>query len=816
MPTIVKENFSGGINQFVDESKLDLSTQQYCITNGRTRRGVLGPINAPLDITSSLENSGTIQGLYAAGNILITFIGGRAYYADRAELSWKQIDGFQMSDLVDRIYLDLIPASSINFVRKLAYEEEAQAGVRLSTQAIAPSPRAAIVMDGISQPWVIFPDGTARVTNDYTQWTKENPEYVPIATMPMYHPDGILYCVGKDTNGDLTQIFRSVSGMPLNFMVPITPDGDKISSAEAEGGAQQVAHRIDYEPVSCLRRIPAAEGAFLGTTTKNAYLIHPDGYTKTIYGEPTFSNQWLFDVGALNNESVVDIRGDTALIHYRGIRSFNGTAEFKVQGKNDPFSIPITDLLEGITQTTVAATNFDNYTIFSLTTKYGPALLWYDTLTRAFTSIDIYKGVGLVKQFAVVQTAEAMELYFYTEDNKLYKALAGEAILPCSTYFGALIPNVGMEHRITSVALTFSSCTEAGHVQCNVYHDRVISRTQVRDIEAIDTTESLYEPVPFVPQREDDTHEVVFDFSDETEYSVKCGIQVVWNARMNLTKIEIKTDEKSTLVDPRLPQILIPSNPDKLLFIGDDGVDTVLRSQIFDAMMSEDVDLYVGTGDHQYNADAENSFYKYWRFKRDEGKFIAVPGNHDQDFNACRDFREFMRMQPSRYFKHSLRNTALFMINDGIKTNGTIIEPDSIDASPIANATQFRWLQAELASATEPHKLVVWHKPPYTAAYNKGGGSTTMRDVPLHNWGASALICGDTHALERVYKRGFDYFITGGGGAALYDKDDLLCPESYFYAKQYGYLLAQCWPITVEFTFKSYLGVILDQWTISI
>ena len=810
MPKYLKENFSGGINQFFDETKVDLVSQQYIVINGRLRRGVIEPVKLPLDITSTLSGLGTkMQGFYAIGNFLLVFIDGNAYYTLQSLISWQKIVDFSMSADVDVIYAEPIPASRVNYKRTLLTTGKPKSGVILTDEIISSSPRAVIVMDGVSQPWVIFPDASARVCNTYEQWSVDDPEYVPIAKYPMYHPDGVLYCVGKDQLGNFTQIYRSVTGQPMNFVIPVKDDGSKTSDVETEGGAPAMADHVDYNEVRCLRLIDVPDKGFLVTTDKSAYLSFPD-ISDPIYAEPQFAHQFLFSVGSLNQFSVADIGGDTALIHYRGLRSFNGTSQVRFQGKNDPFSLLITDLLEGITQTTTAATTYDNFAVFSLTTKYGPAIIWYDTLAKCYSSVDIYPNIGLIKQFAVVQTSTALELYFYTADNKLYKAFASDEYSTCAIYHGALVPTAGNEHKIQNVVLTFSSCTKAGSVQCHVYHDRVRSETQHQALEVTSTSSALYEQVPFNPQQEDDTTTILFDFSDKTEYAHKCGVFVEFNAHAKLTRILVDTDEKTEANDPRSPQIFVPSNPDILIFLGQDSSSGAERVAVRQQVLSEEYDLIVGCGNHIYN-DPEADMFGWWRYLLNEGKFIAVPGETDQDMNDCKDFREFMRMAPSRYFVHDAQNVSLMMFNDGFNSSGTQLEPDNTDGSSIETSTQALWLKQQLVNSIRPHKIVVWHQSPYTRV--SAAVKTDMQAFPLRTWGASALVSAGAKTLERLYKDGFSYFNSGGGGFGL-DTLGATTTESYFAASTYGYLVCKAWPLTLEFGFKNSSGSVLDQWIV--
>src|SRR5690606_38719928 len=144
-----------------------------------------------------------------------------------------------------------IPASTFNFVK---YARDGEDNLQTSNDVVLgnplqPSPAALICMDGVTQPRLIFQDGTTRACGTYSTWTLDEPEYVPIARFPVF-VDEIVYCVGKDLRGNFTQIYRSVTGQPLNYVILVDKDGKKTSGLESEGGAPALATRVSQAPVT--------------------------------------------------------------------------------------------------------------------------------------------------------------------------------------------------------------------------------------------------------------------------------------------------------------------------------------------------------------------------------------------------------------------------------------------------------------------------------------------------------------------------------------------------------------------------------------
>jgi hypothetical protein len=369
---VTKTNWLGGLNQLSDITKLG-ENEYWILLNGRVRKNAVEAVNLPLNVTNNLSEVGNIQDISAAGSLLVAFAGGKAFYKT-TDGTWLLIESFTMGSTQSRVYTALVPGSTVNFTRAVT----SSTGTLTLGGAVGASPSALIVMDGVLQPWVIFPDGTSRVTDTYGAWTLSHPEYVPVANYPMFY-NGVLYAVMAEADGDSptrrkNQIVRSVTGAPLNFLIAVTPTGDKTSIKESEGGALAMATNVDYNDVTCLAPLNANDGGFFVGTQHSSFIVYPD-YNNLIYAEPTFRNQSITSIGPLNPDSVVDVLGDVAFVHDTGIRSFNGITQFRFEGRNAPFSGPINSLLDGITQTSAATGTHDNYALFAVTTIYGLSLI---------------------------------------------------------------------------------------------------------------------------------------------------------------------------------------------------------------------------------------------------------------------------------------------------------------------------------------------------------------------------------------------------------------------------------------------------------
>lgn len=534
MANFLQQSFVGGLNRLLDPTKLQANEYPF-LKNGRTRFDVVEPVKSPLLSNDNLP-VGNIQGMYAAGNFLLVFIAGKAYYKDFSVNTshFVLVEGFQMSVTAEKIYAELIPASTVYGIRKLV--DSINGGVLLSTSNNG-SPQCVVCQDGETQPWIIFPDGTARITQQYNAWHVDGiREYVPIGKQMMML-GSILYVVSP--TGD--QIYRSVSGRPLDFMVVIDKNGERLPN-EADGGATNVSHKVSYDSVTCIRPLSVQDGSFYVSTSRYSYMVTPD-YTITFYGEPTFKNTTLFDVGALNQFCVVDLLGDSGIITYSGIRSFNAVMQTKFQGKNAPFSSKIQFLFNNVNQTSPCAANFDDYAIFSVNTVYGQVLVIFDTVSQKYVGYDQYTGVATITQFADVTTNTSRKLFALTSDNKIYELFANTTSETCQLFIGEFCgDNASKEQKPYRLRAVFIDAKQDGTVIASPYLDRVKGGTFRNFVKGSVVSEEVPLIVPFGTALSDTVKVVSIDLGREAQ-GWKVGVLISWDFNAKLSHVQLECED---------------------------------------------------------------------------------------------------------------------------------------------------------------------------------------------------------------------------------------------------------------------------------
>ena len=837
---ISKTNWLGGINQLSDITKLN-ENEYWILINARVRKNVVEAIKLPLNVSSDLPVGDTFQDITAAGDKLVAFVGGKAYYKLTTG-NWQLIPSFTMGSVASRVYTALIPGSTVNFVRSAT---SSTGNLTLGGPA-GSSPSALIVMDGVLQPWVILPDGTARVTGTYNTWTKIAPEYVPIANYPMFY-NGVLYAVAPESpspDARRNQIVRSVTGAPLNFVIAVDPAGDKTSANESEGGALALATNVDYNNVTALAYLNSIDGAFFVGTENSGYLVYPD-QANLIYAEPTFRNQVISSIGPLNPDSVVDVLGDVAFVHDTGIRSFNGIAQFRFEGRNAPFSGPINSLVDGITQTSAATGTHDNYVLFAVATVYGNGVLWYDTLLSKFVSLDIYPGVGNILKFASVVDGGQRYTYFMTATG-IYRLFGSSQRATVTLYGPEVVPSDDHKSiRMQTLRLGFNNVVEGGTVEAALYVNGQFCNRKVVEINSLPFNSKSTGSIPYNGGLTEGVFATAeLNFMDVAPEGDRIGAMIRFDADGAL--ISAAAEVLEAVVWPKVNPFGALSSVSFEVFpiLGNDGIPDIVggstaptftatevtqRKAVNARIRSmETITRVIGTGNHNYGLPfagfgpgtvgaLDQTIKPFWDSLK--SKLLFVPGTEDNDSAGGSPL--FNYQNHLRYFQETTEYVDIFLINTGLDTVLAQTEIDNAFVPPqtIADSVQFQWLRNALANSTKKHKWVVLHQPPFTSGddyyspTNTNGALAFIQAVPFKDWGATILLTGTSALVERLDWNGLPVIISGAGGKALTTVHNPPIAQSRFAsAVQAAYWEATVSKLGAEFVCKTSSGAILDRY----
>lgn len=143
--------------------------------------------------------------------------------------------------------------------------------------------------------------------------------------------------------------------------------------------------------------------------------------------------------------------------------------------------------------------------------------------------------------------------------------------------------------------------------------------------------------------------------------------------------------------------------------------------------------------------------------------FFPALGNHERNDAQFYDF--FNVTTP--YYSFDWANAHFIVLNSDI---------GNVSTSEVARDSfwteQTRWLEDDLKkSQAADFRFVICHHPPITAVARRQGGNPQMTAlIPMfEKYKLTAGFFGHDHNYQHYLQNGIHYFITGGGGAPLYD-----------------------------------------------
>lgn len=524
--------------------------------NVRSRNNTIAPVPDPLNVTHPFWE--LVQGHMAMGKWHVVVADGEAWICDTSiSTEYTQLNGYTLSSTTPEVWMEVVPLSTLVYMRQLT-STDSKSEVILSERI----PQLAngfynsqggglpcmIIQDGINQPMLVHPDAsgstfTCRRAKNYSEWTRENPEYVPIGYNMLYVGNK-LYIVGKSEYAyeDRRVIFHSVTGRCLDFMVNIRQDGTA-EPVEADGSARTVAHSVDFDAIKCIARTSSSAASFLISTDSRTWMVQPSRDV-TQFGEPTFPNDiYIGPAGAVGQQAIVELINDTAVIAPRGIRSFNAVAQTQSEAKHSVLSSVVSDLFTNM-QTSGCAIVHDNYTLFGVNTRYGSSILVYDNTANEaavagrFVSLDIYSGITLpYRKFALCQSP-ASDALFVSTDTGVYKLYAGTTYSP-KFYIGDFsTAEADKQIAATRSVVTFVQSSSTGNCALSLFMDGQNIHTDSRTIEVTTTSNST---LPFGPADRKRTSPLGFGLGNNS-YGNSASLYLAWDNAAELTSVDFYYD----------------------------------------------------------------------------------------------------------------------------------------------------------------------------------------------------------------------------------------------------------------------------------
>ena len=224
--------------------------------------------------------------------------------------------------------------------------------------------------------------------------------------------------------------------------------------------------------------------------------------------------------------------------------------------------------------------------------------------------------------------------------------------------------------------------------------------------------------------------------------------------------------------------------------IADSGTGSSEQRQLADVMSRDAFDFAVHGGDIAYGnaggtGDATHATFQSYLFDiyswLPSKPFVPVEGNHDSrpsngNGKAYLDIFELPRNGATAAFPDHAERYYSF---DYGPVHFVALDTEFAFQDTVRRAEQLRWVEADLASTTQPWIVAVLHRAPYSSG-GEHGSSLEVRAAfgPLfERYGVDLVLAGHEHTYERTVPiresaspsdAFVSYIVTGGGGAPLY------------------------------------------------
>jgi tartrate-resistant acid phosphatase type 5 len=278
----------------------------------------------------------------------------------------------------------------------------------------------------------------------------------------------------------------------------------------------------------------------------------------------------------------------------------------------------------------------------------------------------------------------------------------------------------------------------------------------------------------------------------------------------------------ASVPEPPIGERIAVSRPgDTVTFavIGDMGLAGPAEQAVAELVASWEPEVVLTLGDNNYpDGDAStidaNVGQYYRRFIApyrgkygpggDINRFFPTPGNHDWRSGDLRPYLDYFELPGNeRYYEFTWGPVQFFALDSDR------LEPDGNDDE----SKQARWLEAGLAQAVAPWKIVYMHHAPYASGKH---GEEPSAQWPYHSWGADAVLAGHDHIYERIERPEGVYFVNGlGGNPERYELEDAIEWSAMRFNEKHGAMRVEATQTSITFAFVTVDGDVIDSKTLT-
>jgi hypothetical protein len=233
---------------------------------------------------------------------------------------------------------------------------------------------------------------------------------------------------------------------------------------------------------------------------------------------------------------------------------------------------------------------------------------------------------------------------------------------------------------------------------------------------------------------------------------------------------------------------LVGTGTVRFIAFGDSGVGSTAQRQLADRMTADSFDLALHAGDIAYGNSAGTGGGSYRQFDdwvfgvygpwmRSRPLFPSI-GNHENEVAAARPYRDVFVLPEGGATAAFPDHAERFYSFDYGPVHFVALDTETAFQTLSRRQAQLAWLDADLASTTQPWKIVFLHRPPYNAGTRHGSDlAVRAAFAPIFEArGVQLVISAHEHDYERTRPlrqhqaegAAVTYLVTGGGGAPLY------------------------------------------------
>jgi acid phosphatase type 7 len=275
------------------------------------------------------------------------------------------------------------------------------------------------------------------------------------------------------------------------------------------------------------------------------------------------------------------------------------------------------------------------------------------------------------------------------------------------------------------------------------------------------------------------------------------------------------------------------TGPVTFIAFGDSGTGSSEQQQLAALMAADDADLVLHTGDMAYGNSAgtgdaswktfEDWFFAIYRAWLPSRPVFPTEGNHDSrptngDGRAYLDLFSLPANGASVSFPDHAERYYSF---DYGPVHFVALDTEFAFQDTARRSEQLAWLDADLASTTQPWKVAYFHRSPFSAG-GEHGSDLAVRDAfapLLERHGVPLALSAHEHDYERTLPqsvaggKAVTYVVSGGGGGPLYAAGT--AAWTAFSASRHHYVRASVGDCLLQLEAVGLDGIVFDGATLN-